>query len=1158
MRKQTKPIFLLVHLFLLFATSYAQVTLNANGPGGTYELINSVLAPGYNAVEDPDASHTAFGRHIAEVFDATLNKNVFEFYSHITPDDDPQTGSPDRQRVEIKTYNQSPANLIGTTGETVTYKWYFRVPTGYQPSTTFTHLHQIKPVDGDDGDPLFTLTPRKGTPNKMELIYDADGPSAIDKKAIVNLSLFEGNWVEATEKILVGTAGTYSMVIKKVSDGTVLLSYANNNIGTIRATNSFIRPKWGIYRSIANPGDLRDEAVRFSDFSISEAALLAGSNYYWVGGTGGNWSDATSWNTSLDGSGLSRTVADPADVLIFDGTNIGGSTPTTGTVTPGNFSTTTIGQLILQNAATVVLRRTAAATGTTSLNINGDGTPADDLVVSSNSSLTVEATTASFGLNVILGVVTTQLSTGTIFGSLTIRDNGVAATARVTVPNVSSLNIANGATVTTLVSNGTNYPFGSGATSPAGANPGIVFLSGSKCIFNGGNSVFSNTSTHNAVRFEKGSLLEMSTAQPAGLFGNRTLANVLVKSPAVITLTDNFLNIDSLTINSGATFSYRTTGGSPIAGNIVNNGVFGGAAGVTTGNLIFLGNVPQTVSGSGTFNSLGNITVATDADVTTNNNLSITGTSTSSVLGKLNVQSNTIGGTGNFQLRPAATATSNATLTANSAAVVVDNTVYNGTTNTANIAVGTLVTGTGIPANSYIIATSSATSTFTMSKAATAAGATSITVSNTAPTLATSNSGGVDGSIITSGTKTYGSGANVTINGATTAPFPAASTNAIGNLIINAAVTTNKTNQTVSNSVTLNTGILTIRSTDTIRVSSGNAIAGAPFSTSKYIVSERSGNNLGVLRMDNLNVATLFPIGSATNYLPVTLTPTSAMSFAGSAFEGLTLEGTPTGTAFNAAQKANAVDAVWIINRINGTGDCGMELNWPSSLEGSAFTGFANAEIGIGRHDGTEWTINTGSGDNAANTAVSLFSNFSPFAVGKIGLSLPIKLKSFTTNKIANGNIINWTVEEESGVVLYEIQKSSNGSTFNALTNVIAANKQRYSFEDKTTTVGKAYYRLKVILANGDVKYSYIVSVDNNNVSLVTVYPNPVADKLYVQNAVGINFVKVSTAAGTVVLSKNNTSSSIELNVSALAAGMYIIELYGNGQVKHVTKFVKQ
>ena len=39
---------------------------------------------------------------------------------------------------------------------------------------------------------------------------------------------------------------------------------------TIRPTNDFIRPKWGIYRSLNNPGDLRDESTRFNAFSIQE------------------------------------------------------------------------------------------------------------------------------------------------------------------------------------------------------------------------------------------------------------------------------------------------------------------------------------------------------------------------------------------------------------------------------------------------------------------------------------------------------------------------------------------------------------------------------------------------------------------------------------------------------------------------------------------------------------------------------------------------------------------------------------------------------------------------------------------------------------------------------------------------------------------------
>ncbi len=273
-----KKIFLsFLAIITIVLSSKSQTVLNAdNTPNNTYELINSVLAPGYTAVESPDqasGTHPSFGRHIAEVFDADLNKNVFEFYSHVAEDND-VSGGLVRQRVEIKTYASSPANLKGVMGETVVYKWRFKIPVGFQPSSNFTHIHQVKAVDGDDGDPIFTLTPRKGTPNKLELIYVKDQYSGTDKKAIVNLSLFEGIWVEATETIKIGLNGTYALSIVKVSDGTAVLTYANSDIQTVRTDNSFIRPKWGIYRSLATPSDLRDESIRFSDISINEIVTL--------------------------------------------------------------------------------------------------------------------------------------------------------------------------------------------------------------------------------------------------------------------------------------------------------------------------------------------------------------------------------------------------------------------------------------------------------------------------------------------------------------------------------------------------------------------------------------------------------------------------------------------------------------------------------------------------------------------------------------------------------------------------------------------------------------------------------------------------------------------------------------------------------------------
>ncbi len=260
-----RNIFLWLCLLVPFAVQ-AQVTLSADGKSNTYELINSVFAPGYVAVEAPDqcSSHPAFGPHITQVWDEVLKENVFEFYSHVTPDND-RCINFDRQRTEIKSYESSPDNLKGTTGERLTYKWKFKLPSGFQPSSSFTHIHQVKAVGGSDGDPIFTLTTRKGIVNKLELIHDNR-----NLLAAVPLSFFENTWVEATEVLTVGTSGTYSIIIKEVKTGKTILSFSSSNIMTIRPDNHFIRPKWGIYRSLKKAMDLRNEAIRFADFSIKE------------------------------------------------------------------------------------------------------------------------------------------------------------------------------------------------------------------------------------------------------------------------------------------------------------------------------------------------------------------------------------------------------------------------------------------------------------------------------------------------------------------------------------------------------------------------------------------------------------------------------------------------------------------------------------------------------------------------------------------------------------------------------------------------------------------------------------------------------------------------------------------------------------------------
>ena len=245
--------------------------MNADGPGDTYELINSVLAPQGNVVEVPDCAHESYGRHISEEFDDELGIYVFRFDIHKDEDND-RCKNFDRQRNEIKTYDKSPDDLLGVLGETVTYSWKFKLAEDFKPSSSFTHLHQIKAVGGsEDAMPSITLTARKGSPDNLELRFAED----FTQKTLVKFPLdaMRGKWLQVTSEVHYGDwgEGSYSVTITSIADNTVVFEYENNALRMWKTNASFMRPKWGIYRSLNDQSSLQDESVFFADFMITEA-----------------------------------------------------------------------------------------------------------------------------------------------------------------------------------------------------------------------------------------------------------------------------------------------------------------------------------------------------------------------------------------------------------------------------------------------------------------------------------------------------------------------------------------------------------------------------------------------------------------------------------------------------------------------------------------------------------------------------------------------------------------------------------------------------------------------------------------------------------------------------------------------------------------------
>ena len=241
--------------------------VTADGPGDTYELITSVLAPGSNPIEVPDCGHGDFGRHIEEVFDEELSTNVFRFILHTDFDDD-RCGDQTRQRNEIKSFSQSPDQLLAIEGETVEYTWKFKLDEGFQGSNRFSHIHQLKSVgDVDDSHPMVTLTPR-GSTNLLELRYAEFGSSS--PVHTEDLDKFRGVWVEVYERVTYTNPGTWVFQIRRIDNGEILFDYSNEDINMWRVGAELIRPKWVLYRSLASVQDLRDEAVLYNDFSIEE------------------------------------------------------------------------------------------------------------------------------------------------------------------------------------------------------------------------------------------------------------------------------------------------------------------------------------------------------------------------------------------------------------------------------------------------------------------------------------------------------------------------------------------------------------------------------------------------------------------------------------------------------------------------------------------------------------------------------------------------------------------------------------------------------------------------------------------------------------------------------------------------------------------------
>jgi len=200
------------------------------------------------------------------------------------------------------------------------------------------------------------------------------------------------------------------------------------------------------------------------------------------------------------------------------------------------------------------------------------------------------------------------------------------------------------------------------------------------------------------------------------------------------------------------------------------------------------------------------------------------------------------------------------------------------------------------------------------------------------------------------------------------------------------------------------------------------------------------------------------------------------------------------------------------------------------------------------------------------------FNGFSKFALVEPVLApLPVNCLDFRASKGSSEVSLSWKVSGEGIGTVYQIERSTDGNSYEKVGSLNATNAGNYQFTDRSIAgLRSAYYRVRAIEANGASRYLCTVlqvNFDGRNIFTIgDIYPNPgkgqvivnissgTARKLRIEyiNAVGqmVNTQQVQVAAG---------ASQVPLNAQALAAGSYRIQFWDEeGRIVNSQQLIKQ
>ncbi|WP_221394292.1 T9SS type A sorting domain-containing protein [Dyadobacter sp. NIV53] len=262
---------------------------------------------------------------------------------------------------------------------------------------------------------------------------------------------------------------------------------------------------------------------------------------------------------------------------------------------------------------------------------------------------------------------------------------------------------------------------------------------------------------------------------------------------------------------------------------------------------------------------------------------------------------------------------------------------------------------------------------------------------------------------------------------------------------------------------------------------------------------------------------------------------------------------------------------------INGTFSTKITLTWNANSNISSLIGSNDlSRLLLVGWDGSKWvkiesTVDPVSilGESSTATTGSITTNesvvpdnYKIYSLGAApGGALPVTLVNFDVTATETSIQLNWNTSAEINSDYFDIERSLTGKSWAKIGSISIEERliasahnttlKQYNYTDNEPFNGENLYRLKMVDKDGTFSFSTIRSATFDTKNGMSIYPNPVSDKLFITSNKNNKIAEVTflNLRGETLLTQKAVSRD-GINTGSLASGVYILTIkYNDGLI---------